>query len=165
VPPTNSDASVIGEQIARVGLPIRLEIPSINVDAKIYDVGLTSSGAMDVKQDITQVAWYEFGPRPGEIGSAVIAGHYGWLDSGEASVFNNLHNLNKNDEITVIDDKGLSIVFVVQNIKKFDPDADATSIFTSSDNKAHLNLITCDGTWENSQQTYSDRLVVFADKK
>lgn len=153
-------------QTIQTSLPTRLEIPSIGVNATIYYVGLTPDGAMDVnKQDITQVAWYQPGTRPGDIGSSVIAGHYGWLASGEGAVFNNLHNLKKNDIITVANDKGNRVAFTVRESRKYDPNANADDVFKSNDNKAHLNLITCDGDWVNSKNTYSDRLVVFADKK
>jgi LPXTG-site transpeptidase (sortase) family protein len=157
--------ATVNKQItADIGLPIRLKIPSINVDAEIYYVGLTSDGKMDIKSDPTQVAWYEYGPRPGEKGSAVIAGHYGWLD-GKGSVFNDLHTLGKGDEIIITDSKGSSITFVVRESQKFDPDVDTSSIFHSNDGKIHLNLITCDGTWISFKNSYSDRLVIFTDKK
>lgn len=119
---------------------------------------------MNVEKDPDKVAWYEFGPRPGENGSAVIAGHYGWIGN-KGSVFNDLHTLKKGDELSVIDVKGNNIVFVVRESRKYDPNADATIVFKSNDGKAHLNLITCEGVWIESQKTYSDRLVVFTDKK
>jgi sortase A len=56
---------------------VRLQIPSIKVDAAIQYVGLTGSGSMEVPQGRADVAWYKFGPRPGDLGSAVIAGHRG----------------------------------------------------------------------------------------
>jgi LPXTG-site transpeptidase (sortase) family protein len=118
---------------------------------------------MDIKNDPTQVAWYEFGPRPGEKGSAVIAGHYGWT-YGKGSVFNNLHDLKKGDKVLVTDNQDSIITFIVSGSRNFDPDADASSVFYSNDNKPHLNLITCDGTWVDSKKTYSDRLVIFTDK-
>jgi len=147
------------------GLPMQLKIPIINVDTSIYYVGLKSDGTMDIKPDPTVVAWYEFGPKPGEVGSAVIAGHYGWSADGSASVFNNLHLLNKGDEILVINSKNVTITFVVRESREYDPDADAENVFKSNDGKSHLNLITCEGIWENAKNTYSNRLVIFADKK
>lgn len=156
--------TVIEEPRANVGLPIRLKIPVINVDAIITYVGLTSDGSMDTADGANEVAWYKFGPRPGENGSAVIAGHYGWTTES-AAVFNGLNTLNIGDEVLAIDEKGLATTFIVRESKKYDPEADATSIFMSDDGKAHLNLITCDGIWKNAQQTYSDRLVIFTDKK
>ncbi|MDB5167129.1 MAG: peptidase family protein [Candidatus Saccharibacteria bacterium] len=145
-------------------LPVRLEITSINIDTTIYTAGLTSSGDMDISENPDEVAWYQFGPKPGEIGSAVIAGHYGWKD-GHGSIFNNLHMLVKGDEVSVYDQKGVKKVFVVQATQIYNPDADATKVFVSTDKKAHLNLITCEGTWVNTKDSYSNRLVVFTDLK
>lgn len=147
-----------------INLPLRIKIPTINVDAVIYYTGITANGAMDIKQDPNKTAWYNLGPRPGENGSAVIAGHYGW-SNGQGSVFNGLHTLNKGDKIATVDVLGIDTNFIVRDIKRYDPDADASDIFTSNDGKSHLNLVTCDGTWDNNKNTYSDRLVVFADKE
>ncbi|HUC96376.1 MAG TPA: class F sortase [Candidatus Saccharimonadales bacterium] len=151
-------------KIVNVEPPVHLEIPIIKVDAAIYYVGVKPDGTMDMKPDQDRVAWYEFGPRPGEIGSAVIAGHYGWLGN-HGSVFNNLNKLKKGDQISVIDESGHYIVFIVTSSREYDPTADTSAIFKSNDGKSHLNLITCEGVWENNQKTYSNRLVVFSDKK
>lgn len=144
--------------------PVRLEITNINLDTTIYAAGLTSSGDMDISENPDQVAWYQLGPKPGEIGSAVIAGHYGWKD-GHGSIFNNLNMLVKGDEVSVYDENGIKKTFVVQATQIYDPNADATKVFISTDKKAHLNLITCEGTWVNSKDSYSNRLVIFTDLK
>jgi len=148
---------------ASVGLPLRLTIPSINVDTVIAYAGLTADGAMDISKNPDQVAWYDLGPRPGESGSAVIAGHYGFLN-GKGSVFNELHTLNKGDKLSVIDEKGIATSFVVRESREYDPAADTSSVFKSYDGKSHLNLITCEGDWKQAQETYSSRRVVFTDK-
>lgn len=146
-----------------IGQPKRLKIPIINLDANIIEVGITPDGAMDTPDD-PDVAWYNLGPRPGEKGNAVIAGHYGFLNGNE-SVFNNLHKLNKGDKLQIIDKKGSEISFVVKESRKYNPSDDATDIFISTDENIHLNLITCDGTWQNDKKTYSNRLVIFTDKE
>ena len=163
--PIKASPVVNNIQAIKVDLPTRLEIPAINVTAPIVYEGLTSEGAMDIKKDPTEVAWYKLGPRPGEKGSAVIAGHYGFSANGEGSVFNGLHTLNKGDKISVIDNNNTTTNFVVRESRRYSPKADATDVFISNDGKSHLNLITCDGIWENDQNTYSNRLVVFADKE
>jgi len=142
--------------------PVRLEIPKISVSAPVVPVGLTSDNAMDIGQDITKTAWYKFGPKPGEKGSAVIAGHYGWLNE-QGAIFNNLHTLQPGDGITVYDEKGQAVNFVVREIRKYDLNSDASDVFKDTDQKAHLNLITCGGLWDYFHQTYSDRLIVFTD--
>lgn len=164
VPPRTSSSVVRDQKTASVGLPARLKIPTINVDAAIESVGITSEGDMGTPKDPAGVAWYEHGPRPGEIGSSVIDGHYGWVNKGPA-VFDNLYKLRKGDKLYVLDAAGATYTFVVNESKSYDPNADTASIFLSNDGKAHLNLITCEGTWNKSQKSYSSRLIVFADQQ
>ncbi len=145
-------------------LPARLVIPKISVDAFVEYLGLTSTGAMDVPKGPSDVAWFDLGPRPGEIGDAVIAGHYGWKDNIPAS-FDNLSKLKIGDEIYVEDYSGATTTFVVKEIGNFDKNADSANVFDSSDGKAHLNLVTCEGIWNAAEKSYSDRLVVFTDEE
>src|SRR6185295_11855712 len=49
----------------RAGLPLRLKIPSIKVDAAIEYVGIASDGNMDAPKGPDNVAWFEPGTRPG----------------------------------------------------------------------------------------------------
>lgn len=147
-----------------VGLPLRLVIPKIGIDAAIEYVGLTRSGAMGIPKKLDNVAWFELGVRPGEIGTAVIDGHYGWK-SGKSAVFDDLYTIQKGDIIYVKNDKGEDISFVVHKVQRYDPQANTGEIFTSSDGKSHLNLITCGGVWDKTIKGYSSRLVVFSDKE
>ena len=148
---------------AAKGLPTRLKIPSIRVNAVIRSVGLTVDGSMGVPKIPRETAWYMHGPKPGEPGSAVIAGHVNWL-YGATAVFARLKSLRPGDIMTVQDDRGLSTSFVVRETRIFGPTEDATSVFRSTDGKSHLNLITCGGIWDRVTRMYSKRLVVFADR-
>lgn len=149
---------------ASFGLPVRLKIPGINVEAALEYVGLTPKGAMGVPKDFTNVAWFNLGPRPGEKGSAVMAGHYG-RKNGKGSVFDNLYKLRPGDKLSVEDDQGTIISFVVRATRRYDPNANASAVFGSNDGKAHLNLVTCEGTWDKISQSYSQRLVIFTDQE
>lgn len=148
----------------RPELPARLKIPKINVDAAIEYIGLTPEGAMDAPKNPDNVAWFSAGQRPGENGSAVVAGHYG-IKNNKPSVFDNLYKLRKGDKLYVEDKKGLIITFVVRESRRYDPNANASSVFGSKDGKPHLNLITCEGVWNEVSKSYSVRLVVFTDKE
>ena len=119
---------------------------------------------MDAPKGPDNVVWFKFGPRPGENGNAVVAGHYGWKD-GKAAAFDNLYKLRNGDKIYIEDDKGAIISFVVRESRRYDPEADASAVFESNDGKAHLNLVTCEGDWNETLKSYSARLVVFTDKK
>lgn len=145
---------------ASLGLPVRLRIPAINVNARIQYVGVTPKGAMDVPSNTVDVGWFDLGPRPGKRGSAVIAGHFDGQNGG-AGVFTNLHKLKKGDKLYIEDDKGTSIIFIVRESRIYIPGY-ADDVFSRSD-KAYLNLTTCDGIWDGAKKSYSKRLVVFAD--
>ncbi|KKR23804.1 MAG: Peptidase C60 sortase A and B [Candidatus Yanofskybacteria bacterium GW2011_GWD2_39_48] len=146
------------------GLPVRLRMPSIDTDAIVEHLGITPDGIMDTPKNIDNVAWFNLGPRPGEIGSAVIAGHYGWKN-GKASIFINLYKLKKGDKLYVEDDKGVAISFIVRETRKYDQKADASGVFSSSDGRSRLNLITCEGDWDKVSKSYPERLVVFTEKE
>jgi len=144
------------------GLPVRLIIPIINVDSAIEDAFITPDGRMDVPSGSKNVAWFALGPRPGNTGSSVIGGHFGIRD-GTPFVFYDLNKLKIDDRIYIVDDEGVVRVFAVSLIKSFDRDADSTTVFTSHDGAAHLNLITCEGVWNKVDDTYPSRLVIFTD--
>jgi LPXTG-site transpeptidase (sortase) family protein len=162
--PTEAAIAPATQALPDIGLPMRLKIPEINVDATIEYVGLNSSGAMDVPKGPVDVAWLQLGPRPGENGSAVIDGHYGTWKNGDHSVFDDLKKLTTGDRLSIVDNKGLIISFVVRESQSYDQNADAKDVFSSSDGKSHLNLITCEN-WDTTSASYTKRLVVFTDKE
>ncbi len=144
------------------GIPVRIKIPAIRVDATVLSLGLATDGAMAVPSGPLETAWYDLGPKPGDNGAAVIAGHFGWKDNIPA-VFDNLTMLQPGDKILVENDKGETMTFVVRELRTFDGNGNAASVFSSTDGKAHLNLITCEGVWNKDSKSYSKRLVVFTD--
>lgn len=165
---TNRQASLVSASAVvdseQASKPIRLKIPKIGVSAAIEYVGLDAVGAMIVPERPESVGWFKLGAMPGENGSAVIAGHYGWKDDVQA-VFDNLNKLKIGDQIYVTDKKGDTVMFVVREIRSYAWTDDASEVFSSDDGKSHLNLITCEGVWNDITETYSQRLVIFADKE
>jgi len=146
------------------GIPIRIRIPTISVDAVVESVGTTTKNEMDVPKEIIHAAWFNLGPRPGDFGSAVIDGHFGWKE-GRSAVFDNLNKLKIGDKIYIEEEDGVIISFTVRELKTYSDKENAYNVFNSSDNKAHLNLITCGGVWNKASKSYSNRIVVFADKE
>lgn len=162
--PVENIASFSKQEQAGFGVPVRLRIPGIMVDDAVEQAGVTSEGSMGVPKGPIGVAWFSLGPRPGEVGSAVISGHYGWKN-GIPAVFDDLYKLHEGDKLYVEDEKGIVTTFVVRELRRFGENADASEVFTSHDGKAHLNLVTCEGFWNKFSKSYSKRLVVFADKE
>lgn len=146
-------------------LPVRLIIPKLDIDTAINPVGLTPEGNMEAPSDPHQVGWYKFGSLPGNVGSAVLAGHYGRSRNGELSIFDQLHTLTKGDPIYAEDENGAIATFVIREIRSYRWDENVLEVFQATDEKSHLNLITCQGAWDKSRLSYSQRLIVFADKE
>jgi len=147
-----------------IGVPVQLLIPKIGIRTGVIPVGTTLEGEMEVPERPDEVAWFHYGPRPGEIGSAVLAGHFGWKNNIPA-VFDNLHKLREGDEIFVVDEDDTVITFVVREIRMYDKDESSFDVFVSNDGKAHLNLITCSGDWNVAERSRPQRLVVFTDRQ
>lgn len=139
--------------------PNRIEIPALDIDASIENVGLLEHGQMDEPSTMEDVAWYEGGYMPGEQGSSVIAGH---VDSRTGpAVFSELEDLTQGDEIIITDEKGEEKVFVVQGSESYDRnDAPLQTIFGYS-YRSQLNLITCTGEFNSEAGTHDERLVVY----
>jgi len=128
----------------------------------VEQVALTADGTLDVPKNHFNAGWYKFGPRPGQIGSSVIDGHVNWIN-GSTAAFAELHKLKVGDKIKIQDDNGAVISFIVRESRSYDAAANASDVFSSTDGKAHLNLITCQ--WDRNAQQYSKRLVIFTDKE
>ncbi len=142
------------------GLPVRLRIPAIGVDAFVEPVGLTEDQAMDVPSRWEDVAWFKLGYRPGMTGNAVIAGHLD-TNTGAPAVFWDLNKLQPGDEVIVVGDDGVERVFVVEGAEVYPYDqAPVQRIFGPAD-RPQLNLITCNGAWDREVRNYSHRLVVY----
>ncbi len=152
------------ETPAIIRWPVRIKIPKIGVDAPLDYVGLTPGGMLDAPKVAGNAGWYDKGPKPGEIGNAVIDGHFGW-EHNLPAVFDKLHDLQKGDTLSITDEKGGTINFVIRTMESYAENQSASAIFQTSDGYAHLNLITCDGTWNAAQKSYTNRLVVFTDKE
>ncbi|MCC7436448.1 class F sortase [Candidatus Nomurabacteria bacterium] len=143
-----------------INAPSRLAVPSLDIDAKVQKVGITLKGNMATPNNFVDVGWYEYGPLPGQLGSAVIAGH---VNNGLAfpAVFSNLKNIETGADIYVETLGKNTLHFVVVGTKVYDFDAKADEVFKQDDGK-FLKLITCTGTWSDQYKTHDKRLVVTA---
>jgi sortase A len=156
-----ADADVPAK-IVNYGLPARVKIPKLGIDAPIGYLGLTKRGDMAIPTNIAEVGWYKNGPLPGNKGSAILAGHVNG-PKGQPGVFASLHKLQKGDTLQVIDSKNTIISFMVRETRIYGKDAQPDEVFKATDT-AHLNLITCTGAWDKAQKQFQERLVVFTDK-
>jgi hypothetical protein len=141
------------------GQPVRLLIPSLNVDARVEALGVDSSGAMDTPHNIWNVGWYRAGPSPGEPGDAVIDGHVGL--PGSPLVFSGLARLAIGADVIAVLGNGTRHRFTVSSKRSWPANAHPAGLF-SADGPPRISLITCTGAYDGGSQTYADRLIVEA---
>jgi|SRR5581483_6643717 len=154
-----SENSQVANQSGDTSDPVRLMIPSIGVDAPIDQVGLAADGTIGVPSGPYDVAWFNRSPKPGELGSAIITGHYGQWKIGVGSVFDRLSELKTGDRVYVQTRSGTSVVFTVVSSQLYNPTDSVPQLFKKDG--YYLDLISCQGDWIESQKTYTKRLVVF----
>jgi sortase A len=163
-PQTPPREKTSAQEEATVGLPVSISIEKVGVNASIEHVGLDEKRNMDVPKQVENVAWYNLGPKPGERGSAVIAGHFD-DPGGNPAVFYDLNKLNEGDSITVTDENNKTYVFVVTGIEEFDFDKFPLQEVFADQSGTKLNLITCGGSWNETAGTYNKRIVVYTELK
>ena len=142
--------------------PVKISIESIGVYAPVESVGILSE-AMAVPTSGNNVGWYSLGAQPGDIGTAVLAGHVNWMN-GEDAVFTHLDSIQIDDIVSITNNYGYTNSFIVRKIKNYPFNSDTREIFSSTDGLSHLNLITCTGTWNKRLGTHNSRLVIFTEK-
>ncbi len=154
----------LGSSFDAPGVPARLIIPAIGVDAAVQSVGLAwqGNGEMGIPTNFTDTGWYNLGPRPGMPGNAVIDGHLDGRNVPRA-VFYRLGNLKPGDLVEVRDKQGNLLKFRVVAVTLYDYNSDTAAIFNGDSSRARLNLITCAGDWMKTKKLYSQRVVVSAE--
>lgn len=142
--------------------PVGLVIPSIDVDAEVISQGIDArTGQMEVPHNVSDVAWYEYGPAPGESGSAVLAAHVDLAGQGPG-VFFDLRTLEPGDLLEVIFSDGTSEEFRVEARTIYDKDDLPLDAIFSREGPPVLTLITCGGSFNASVESYDSNVVVFA---
>lgn len=158
-----ADGTVSSDAAVSAGVPVRVRVPSINLDAAVEVVPLQGNGSVGTPQNFANVGWYERGARPGEPGNSVLLGH---VDSTKGTaVFWNLQKVQPGDRITVVGDDGIEHSFAVAGLQRYSlDDVPMDKIYGPTDG-AHLNLVTCDSDTPFNRRTgeYGGYVVVFAD--
>jgi len=165
-----------------VAVPLELRMPSLGVDVPVIGVGMSTEDVMDAPMGPAddpvwqQAFWYRGSAIPGELSTALLAGH---VDDplGRPAVFAHIEDLRAGDPIVVHDTRsGLDVRFSVTGTKVYtleettDPTV-LTEIYgagpvagtwpqPSTDGLSHLTLITCAGTFRGT--THDHRLAVYA---
>jgi hypothetical protein len=146
--------------VQRTPLPVWLTVPAIGVRAAVVDLGLNPDGTLQVPASTTVAGWYAGSPRPGAIGSAVIAGH---VDSRSGrGVFFWLRTMRPGERVYVGRADGTMAVFAVTSVRIYAKDKFPAVAVYGAVPDAELRLITCGGTFDESLGSYLSNVVVYA---
>jgi Sortase domain len=145
---------------ARVGRPVYLSIPVIGVRTRLIRLGLTAQGTLQVPASTSVAGWYTGSPRPGQVGSAVIAGHIdSYLGPG---IFFRLRLLRPGDRVYVRHADGTLAVFRVYAERSYPKNHFPTQRVYGPAPDPELRLITCGGTFDPATGSYLNNVVVYA---
>jgi hypothetical protein len=158
--PTGPIVAAPQRQSAQVSQPVSLTIPAIGVQGNIIHLGLTASGALQVPSSTAVAGWYTGSPRPGAVGSAVIAGH---IDSKTGpGIFFRLSALRPGDRVYVRRADGTLADFKVTVVRQFPKDTFPTAAVYGAVPDSELRLVTCGGTFDPQLGSYLSNTVVYA---
>lgn len=139
--------------------PVRVRVPALGVDAPVVPTGVTTTGQMEVPTNVRDVAWYRYGPAPGEGGSTVLAAHVDLAGQGPG-VFFYLHTLEVGDVVVVELSDGQIGRYQVEAITRYKKDELPIDVVFSREGPPVLTLVTCGGGF--SQGRYDSNVVVYA---
>ena len=159
--PSGSAAPAPGSSPAPAApAPVSLTIPAIGVHTKLIRLGITAQGTLQVPTVTSVAGWYTGSPRPGEVGSSVIAGHIdSYLGPG---IFYRLSDMRPGQRIYVRRANGTLAVFSVTAVQQYPKDRFPTSEVYGPAPDAELNLITCGGTFDYTTRSYLSNTVVYS---
>jgi sortase (surface protein transpeptidase) len=144
--------------------PQRVDIPSMGVQAPVVARGLDGRGAIDPPpfDQPGAVGWYAAGAEPGAAGAALMVAH---VDTEtRPAVFYRLSTVRPGDTVRVARDDGTVAEFTVDDVQVLPRDRfDARQAYgVRKPGRAELRLITCGGTFDRADGSYTANVVVSA---
>ncbi len=140
-------------------VPVRLRIPALGMSISIGTLGLNSDGTVQVPTGTTRPGWFDLGPTPGQLGSAVLLGH---VDSSRGpGVFFQLRTLAVGDQVNVDLADGQTAQFTVNSVAQYSKQAFPAQRVYGSHGSSALQLVTCGGVFDHQTGSYLSNIVVF----
>ena len=141
--------------------PARLRVPALGIDASVVETGVdTADYSLEVPPTGEVVAWYRFGPSPGDPGSSVLAGHVDY--NGKPGVFFELRLLEPGVTFEVEDTEGGVRSFrVVERRQVAKAELPTADVFKTG-GPPSLVLVTCGGQFDDLVDSYRDNILIYA---
>jgi LPXTG-site transpeptidase (sortase) family protein len=145
-------------------LPRALYIDKLDIAARILPMGVNHDNSIQSPKNIFDTGWYTGSVKPGDIGAMFIDGHA----SGPTreGIFAYLDELAKGDEIQIEKGDGTRLTYRVVHTEIAELETlDMKKMLLPYGNTLRgLNLMTCTGKWLADQETYDQRVLVWAEQ-
>jgi len=152
----------VGAAVPPVAAPAGIELPSLGVRSVIRPVGVDRAGDLEIPEDVGQVGWYRYGPRPGDrTGSTVLGGHVDSAGQGRGAFFR-LRELKPGDPVVVRGEDGRSWRYRVVSREEWPKSEVPLDRIFSRGGAARLTLVTCGGGFREDIRSYQDNIAVTA---
>jgi hypothetical protein len=162
--PAGNSTSSIPAPPSLIGLgvppPVRVRIPSINVDSPLALLDRNPDGTIELPPDLGRAGWYRRGVPPGDIGTAVIMGDVG--SPPTTGVFSRLSSVRAGDSIKIQRSEGTDLLFIAQRSLAFSRSAFPAAEVYRGGGGPELRLFTCGGTAAPGGSPPPSDVVVFA---
>jgi len=161
---TNITPDVLDGYNVAAELPRALYIDKLNIKARVKPMGVNSDNSIQAPTNIFDTGWYDQSAKPGEAGAVFIDGHA----SGPTrqGLFAYLDTLSVGDMLEIEKGDGSRIAYRVIHTETTSlKDIDMKKLLVPyGDTVRGLNLMTCTGTWVESEKTYDKRVVVYTEQ-
>lgn len=139
--------------------PTSLSISSVGIKTSLIPLGIDKEGLLEVPMTGAVAGWFTGGPKPGEIGPAVIVAHVDW--KGKKGIFFDLRKVRVGQSIVVTNSNSKIAKFQVTRVFSVKKKAFPTDSVYGNLNYPGLRLVTC-GTFDFKTKRYVDNLIVYA---
>jgi len=157
--PTTGGHSTTLEVTTR-STPGRLTVPRLGLSVALGALGLNADGTVQVPGTPEQAGWFDRGPTPGQLGSAVILGHVdSWSGPG---VFFTLRTLVPGDQLDVSLADGVVAQFAVTSVQTYLKQSFPSQQVYGSHGVSSLQLVTCGGAFDSATGSYLSNVVVYS---
>ncbi|MGH7217916.1 MAG: sortase domain-containing protein [Candidatus Microsaccharimonas sp.] len=156
--------SAIESYVVAADMPRVLTIDSIDVRARILQMGVTASSAIQAPINIFDSGWYTGSAKPGTPGISFIDAHAS--GATREGLFAYLDTLKAGNIITVERGDGTVLKYAVRKLEtKKLSDINMSQVLSPQDGITEgLTLMTCTGKWMADEKTYDQRAIVYAER-
>ncbi|WP_436492698.1 class F sortase [Actinokineospora sp. HUAS TT18] len=161
-PAAADEAETADAEIEPVAEPASITIPKIGAESTLVPLGLNPDQTVEVPPvtQPMQAGWYRLGPRPGDVGPAVVLGHVD--GGGKPGIFHRLRELAAGDEVRVSRADGSVALFTVTRVEQIAKKEFPTDRVYGETDAAELRLITCGGSFDAAAKSYRENVIVYA---